>query len=262
MPIGKTLREARQRQGLSLRELEDSTKIRTHYLQSLEEENFSELPGQTYVMGFIRTYARALGLDPQDLVNQYKATVGEPESVIKPMDPVAPPINKKTFPTQRIIVIAGLCVLAVLTLYGMDKASKGGKAQSPPVEQATKAPGVAKPEQPTPQPQTPSAQQPSTQPPTQAPATNPSTAQDSSGLSLDITFNDKCWLIIKADGQEVFQGTVPAGQTKNIKAKDKIEFPTIGNAQALQLTLNGKPLPPMAGTVVKNKTLTKSDIPQ
>ncbi|HZW82373.1 MAG TPA: helix-turn-helix domain-containing protein [Candidatus Deferrimicrobium sp.] len=254
MTIGKTLRESRESQGLTLKDLEETTKIRTHYLQALEEEAYSELPGQTYVMGFIRTYARSLGLDPQELVDNYKAAHKEPENVIQPIDPIAPPITKKPFPLQRVVIISGLCLLALLTLYGMDKVWSD-KAPAPKVEQAVKAPAVNKPENTPPQ-----TQPQPTQTPTPEQPTNQLPAQS---LALDIVFSDKCWLIIKADGQEVFQGTLQAGQTKTITAKDTIEFPSIGNAGALQLTLNGKPLASLGGrgVVVKNKTLTKNDIP-
>jgi cytoskeleton protein RodZ len=259
--IGKTLREARESQGLTLRDLEETTKIRTYYLQALEEEAYSELPGQTYVMGFIRTYSRSLGLDPQELVDNYKATHIEPENVIQPIDPIAPPITNKPFPLQRVVVISGLCLLAVLTLYGMDKVWSD-KAPDPIVEQADKAPAVNKKPEDTPpltQPQPQPQPQPS-QTPTPEQPTNQLPAQS---LALDIVFTDNCWLIIKADGQEVFRGTLQAGQTKTITAKDTIEFPSIGNAGALQLTLNGKPLASLGGrgAVVKNKTLTKNDIP-
>jgi cytoskeleton protein RodZ len=55
--IGNSLREARVRQQLELTEVEQATKIRARYLRALEEESFEALPAQTYVKGFLRTYA-------------------------------------------------------------------------------------------------------------------------------------------------------------------------------------------------------------
>ena len=84
--IGNSLREARYRQQLELSEVELATKIRARYLQALEEESFDALPAQTYVKGFLRTYADYLGLDGQLYVDEYNSrySVGEDE----PREPV------------------------------------------------------------------------------------------------------------------------------------------------------------------------------
>jgi Helix-turn-helix domain/RodZ C-terminal domain len=71
--IGNSLREARYRQQLELSEVEQATKIRARYLTALEEESFDALPAQTYVKGFLRTYADYLGLDGQLYVDEYNS---------------------------------------------------------------------------------------------------------------------------------------------------------------------------------------------
>src|SRR5216110_3638934 len=71
--IGSSLREARLRQGLDFPELEQATKIRGKYLHALEEEQFDVLPAQTYVKGFLRSYADYLGLDGQLYVDEYNS---------------------------------------------------------------------------------------------------------------------------------------------------------------------------------------------
>ncbi len=71
--IGNSLREARVRQGVDFPELEQATKIRGKYLRALEDENFEQLPGQTYVKGFLRVYADYLGLDGQLYVDEYNS---------------------------------------------------------------------------------------------------------------------------------------------------------------------------------------------
>jgi len=71
--IGQTLREARMRQGIDIREVETATKIRAKYLRALENEEFDLLPGPTLIRTFMRTYARHLGLDEQLLVEEYRA---------------------------------------------------------------------------------------------------------------------------------------------------------------------------------------------
>lgn len=70
--IGVTLREARMRAGIDIAEVEARTKIRAKYLRALENEEWSLLPGTTFVKSFLRTYAEALGLDAKLLVEEYK----------------------------------------------------------------------------------------------------------------------------------------------------------------------------------------------
>jgi hypothetical protein len=71
--LGTSLREARVRQGLDFPQAELATKIRAKYLRALEEEQFDGLPAETYVKGFLRTYADFLGLDGQLYVDEYES---------------------------------------------------------------------------------------------------------------------------------------------------------------------------------------------
>ncbi len=61
--LGTMFKEARLKLGLTIIEMAERTKIRTEFLVAIEEEEFHQLPGEAYVRPFIRTYARALGLD-------------------------------------------------------------------------------------------------------------------------------------------------------------------------------------------------------
>jgi len=70
--IGATLREARTRARIDIAEIETATKIRAKYLRALENEEWDQLPGPTFVKTFLRTYAEALGLDAKVLVDDYK----------------------------------------------------------------------------------------------------------------------------------------------------------------------------------------------
>ena len=64
-------REARERQGLGYPEIELATKIRAKYIRALEEEDFTAIPGDAYIRGFLRTYAEYLGLDGDVYVDEY-----------------------------------------------------------------------------------------------------------------------------------------------------------------------------------------------
>jgi hypothetical protein len=71
--IGSSLKDARLRKGLDLPTAAEATKIRSRHLQALEDEQFDVLPGQTYVRGFLKTYADFLGLDGQLYVDEYSS---------------------------------------------------------------------------------------------------------------------------------------------------------------------------------------------
>ena len=83
--IGSSLRDARERQGLDFPELEERTKIRAKYLRALEDERFDILPAPTYVKGFLRAYADALGLDGQPFVDEYNSrfAIGDEDAPIR-----------------------------------------------------------------------------------------------------------------------------------------------------------------------------------
>lgn len=71
--IGSILREARERKNQSIQNAVEATKIRSKYLLALENGQFDLIPGQVYVKGFLRSYAKFLGLDGEELVNRLKA---------------------------------------------------------------------------------------------------------------------------------------------------------------------------------------------
>lgn len=70
--VGLTLAEARKEQNLTLKQVADKIHIRQRYLVNLEEGQLSDLPGRVYILGFIRTYARLLNLDEDELVRRIR----------------------------------------------------------------------------------------------------------------------------------------------------------------------------------------------
>ena len=113
--IGSSLREARERQGLDIAELELRTKVRAKYLRALEDEQFDQLPATTYVKGFLRTYADALGLDGQLYVDEFNSrfVAGDDEFDMRP---------RRVAPTRRPrrrreggVVLAALMAIGLVT---------------------------------------------------------------------------------------------------------------------------------------------------
>ena len=112
--IGNSLREARERQGLDFPQIEAGTKIRGKYLRALEEEQFDVLPAQTYVKGFLRSYAEYLGLDGQLYVDEFNSryVVGEDEPPIRARRTVRPHRRRRV---QSSVLLAALVGIALVT---------------------------------------------------------------------------------------------------------------------------------------------------
>jgi cytoskeleton protein RodZ len=115
--IGSSLREARLRQELDFPALEERTKIRPKYLRALEDERFDMLPAPTYVKGFLRSYAEALGLDGQPFVDEYNSrfAVGDDEVVVRATRRVPAPRSRDRQARESRMAVVALLAIAVLT---------------------------------------------------------------------------------------------------------------------------------------------------
>jgi hypothetical protein len=137
--IGNSLREARVRRGVDFAQAELATKIRGKYLRALEEEQFSLLPAQTYIKGFLRTYAEYLGLDGQLYVDEYNSrfvTGSDDHEPRARRSSVRPERRNRRIETN--VVLIALAAIAVLTIIVISawKAS-GGKPNAPLTHTAT-----------------------------------------------------------------------------------------------------------------------------
>jgi cytoskeleton protein RodZ len=115
--IGNSLREARLRQGLDFPEIEQATKIRPKYLRALEDEQFDILPGQTYVKGFLRTYAEYLGLDGQLYVDEYNSRyVHVDEETPLRTRGSTPSLGRGVPRFESSVVLVAIAAIGILTL--------------------------------------------------------------------------------------------------------------------------------------------------
>jgi hypothetical protein len=143
--IGNSLREARLRQQLDFPELEQQTKIRSKYLKALEAEEFDVLPAPTYVKGFLRNYADALGLEGQLYVDEYNSrfVTGDEDVPLRPRDyQRRPQTLGPRFETRAVLLaVGGIAVIAALVIGGW----KWGSGNNPQVQGInSKGPGVTK----------------------------------------------------------------------------------------------------------------------
>jgi cytoskeleton protein RodZ len=115
--IGNSLREARERQGLGYPEIELATKIRAKYIRALEEEDFTSIPGDAYIRGFLRTYADYLGLDSDVYVDEYASRFITSWRDELPPRPERRRVPRRERPLERravLLVLAGIVVVAAL----------------------------------------------------------------------------------------------------------------------------------------------------
>ena len=78
--LGDLLRETREQKNLSLEDVEQGTNIRKLYIKAIEDGNYEKLPGEVFLKGFIKTYGKFLGLNSQELIEQYKNEKNAPAS--------------------------------------------------------------------------------------------------------------------------------------------------------------------------------------
>jgi len=85
--LGELLKKAREQRGLSLEDIQETTKIRKRYLEAIESGDYKVLPGSFYVRAFVKTYAESVGLDADDVLRLYKHEMpaAVPESVVEPI---------------------------------------------------------------------------------------------------------------------------------------------------------------------------------
>lgn len=114
------LAAARERKGVDLTRAERDTKIRVRYLTALERGDYRELPGAVYTKGFLRNYAIYLGLDPEDVLHQWRRERGDqatPEPQIVPLRPIAEPARPLTFSPSVFVAALLTFVVIVFGIY-------------------------------------------------------------------------------------------------------------------------------------------------
>ncbi|HST16043.1 MAG TPA: helix-turn-helix domain-containing protein [Gaiellaceae bacterium] len=132
--IGNSLREARLRRGTDFAQAELTTKIRGKYLRALEDEQFELLPAQTYVKGFLRTYAEYLGLDGQLYVDEFNSRfVSGEEHEPRVRRSAARPVRRNRR-AETVIVLVALGLIGALTIVVISAFKGGGDKAVPPAK--------------------------------------------------------------------------------------------------------------------------------
>ncbi|HET9197511.1 MAG TPA: helix-turn-helix domain-containing protein [Solirubrobacterales bacterium] len=144
--VGNKLRDARSRRKLSLQEAEGATKIRARYLQALENEDWDQLPGDTYARAFIRTYAALLGLDGDRLADEQRRLRGasRPGERLPRVDPRPRRVvrhRRRPVPSWLLTGLVVALVAAALVAIGLigDDGDGGKERHRPPAPHVSQA---------------------------------------------------------------------------------------------------------------------------
>jgi cytoskeleton protein RodZ len=245
--VGERLREARERQKVSLHAIAEKTNISVRFLDAIEKNQFDKLPGGIFTRGFIRSYAAQVGLDPDGTVAQFLAD--EPGQRDDDIDE-APPSDRDG-PGIGTLLLAGLGVVVLaLALVYLFKPDWIGLQSSASPSQAVSAPAGADPPGAERSPAAPAGSPVgvTTTPPSQAtaPTPAPSTAVEpapqtpKSPLHLVVTPTGRCWVQVSADGQMRVAREIAAGERIAIDAAERLQI-TVGDAGNFSYELNGRP---------------------
>ncbi|MEW6542309.1 MAG: RodZ domain-containing protein [Nitrospirota bacterium] len=265
--VGDFFKQVRETKGLTLDEVASKTRINPDFLRALEEGNFSKLPDQVFAKGFVRSYARSLGLDEEDAMRRFVESAGtfyEKQSELEQLR-VRQEEDERRKKANRKVVIAAVAValLALVLLLGREQAAVSPGRQSGEPEQTGKklaVPSRPAPAQPAPAPsETAPAVAPQTQgsQPSEPAASLPMTSApnepllglplegDASrdGLTLDIEALELSWVVVQVDGASPHEALLRPGERARWKAADRFTL-TLGNAGGVRVELNGKPVGP------------------
>lgn len=104
--VGASLREAREQLGWSIADLAAHLRIRGAYLEAMEAGRAIDLPGMAYTIGFLRTYAQALGLDPDEIARRYRAETGDGGK--RPQLSFPAPVPDRGVPAGAVVLIGAI----------------------------------------------------------------------------------------------------------------------------------------------------------
>ena len=256
--LADKLRGERERKGLSIKDVASATSIRALYIEGLESGDYSKLPAEVYIKGFIRNYASYLGLDPKEMMKEYLsenhpdklaeveaseeaaqkmeedrkehkedlfhetlavASVSDDAEEISSSDLLNPPAHRH----RRLnILVAGIILILVIAGAGYLLADSGPDSQQGTASKSAAQQDNAKEAQ--------AAQ-------TAEQEKQPEPQVD--GVEVFAKFNERCWVQVKVDGKVEFAGVVEKGQTRQYKGSNEVSI-TAGNAGAVSYTVNGK----------------------
>jgi cytoskeleton protein RodZ len=266
--IGPYLKQAREAQGLSLDQVASVTRVQLKYLQAIEDEHFTALPEQVFTKGFVRTYARSLGIDEQDVLQRFTRSWDEyfgrgqreDEHVQSRREEQKPRKSNRT----AMVILIGIVVLGI-GLYLSREPKQPNPSLNPETLESTSVPSPSLPKNETNPPQLPPIREESAKterdmepingpgvpelPPVALPSvaikpkpvkTPPPTVTKPSGpLLMELEATQLTWVVVKSDENKPKEALLQPKQRTTWKAKEQFIL-TLGNAGGVRIWLNGE----------------------
>lgn len=225
--IGAQLKAARERLGISAADAAKRLHMRAMFVDALEREDWKAAGEPVYVRGFVRNYARTLGLDPCPIVDafnttEYASSAASVEAVTAALE------SRRQF--RYPWLLAGMSVLAAIlvvkVVWTMATPSAAGHGELHPQQASAMTSSAA------------GAMQSSG---AAEAAAAVSRQQNSSGVDLRLELTQPCWLSVSVDGKRVVYQTLPAGTVKEFHGVHQISL-RAGNAGGVVATIDGQTL--------------------
>jgi cytoskeleton protein RodZ len=250
MSVGETLQRERLRLGIDLESLSQHTRIRRQYLEAIEADQPEGCPGRFFYRSFIRQYAQAVGLNPEEIdagiretpsaADVHEATgaperfpLRSPDGILTESNRVDSSRGGKLWGSVAALAVV---IIGCALLYSRF-AGHPPDATRPP-QQAAAAPAQAVHVQAPAPPAAAPAPEPSSQPVVTAPAPAPEE------VTVTVKATATAWISLMPEGQNAVIATLKPGEEKTVAAKDLVRLRT-GNAGGLEISLNGKPIGPI-----------------
>jgi cytoskeleton protein RodZ len=266
--LGLWLRTQREARGVTLREIADDSKISLRYLEALESDRFDALPAEVFVRGFLREYARVVGLDPDEVVNLYLVAAPGESPDPAPVPRRAAAASRPSYALYGALIAGALALLLAAALaisWWAGRRSNAGRhevtgAAGAEYAGAESREGLERSTTSAPAPEIPEEIEVDA-PPAAAPETSP--AGDAAGpeaaLRLVLDFSQDCWVEVAVDGRRRPSELKAGGESLALEAERSIVL-TLGNAPAVRAELNGRPfqLPNDGSRVVRELRIERS----
>ncbi len=212
--LGERFRTAREARGLSLSDVAEQIRIRALYLAAIEDERWNAIGAPVYIRGFLRTYARFLGIDPEEAVAAFNRTQPAPPAASAP-EPAREAGSPRRGPLLIWIASAVAVLLIAFVVYNELTMRETQVAANVVAASAAPSPTAAAN--------------------TPGPVVRRAVVKTD---SLAVVLSAPSWLRVTVDGNVSMEGTFPAGTSKTFHGKNALV--RIGNAGGVEVYVDGR----------------------
>lgn len=254
---GAMLAAARAAAGLELSDVARETRVPLRHLKALEIDRHDDLPALPYAIGFVKAYARAVGLEPETVAAQFRGETSKGVHVPTPL--TLEPLDERRLPSRALVVGSVAAVVGIIALL-----SAWGSGSFDPVPVAPTLVAAAPEAAPVPAVADPAAAMPVTAGPGTAAPAIPGAAPIAAAGAVVLTAREDVWVKIydRTSKASTKIGVLAAGERYAVPTDPPGLLLWTGKAGALDVSVGGRALPPLGGPVetVRDVSLAAADL--